>query len=201
MRNGRLTVIDHAGTSHVFGSGGYGPSVAIRFTDQAIEREIFFNPELKSAEAYMDGRLVMEGGSTVFDLLKLFSVNRSTLAAHPMQRALRRAWRALRRRQQRNPIGLAAQNIRHHYDIPPDFYRLWLDETMTYSCAYYTSPEVGLHQAANAKLAADTSDTTLGQDYTTRLAKLQVTVNPRFGTWDQGQLGAAAAPSWVVAQK
>lgn len=61
--------------------------------------------------------------------------------------------------------------------------------------------EVGLHQAANAKLAADTSDTTLGQDYTTRLAKLQVTVNPRFGTWDQGQLGAAAAPSWVVAQK
>lgn len=152
MRNGRLTVIDHAGTSHVFGSGGDGPSVAIRFTDQAVEREIFFNPELKTAEAYMDGRLVMEGGSTVFDLLKLFSVNRSTLAAHPMQRALRRAWRALRRRQQRNPIGLAAQNIRHHYDIPPDFYRLWLDETMTYSCAYYTSPDVGLHQAQIDKL-------------------------------------------------
>jgi hypothetical protein len=61
--------------------------------------------------------------------------------------------------------------------------------------------QVGLHQAANAKLRADTTDTTLSQDYTDRLAKLAVTVNPRFGTWDQGQLGAAAAPSWVVAQK
>ena len=61
--------------------------------------------------------------------------------------------------------------------------------------------EVGLHQAANAKLAADTTDATLAQDYTDRLGKLAVTVNPRFGTWDQGQLGAAAAPSWVVAQK
>ena len=61
--------------------------------------------------------------------------------------------------------------------------------------------EVGLHQAANAKLAADTSDTTLAQDYTARLAKLSVTVNPRFGTWNQGQLGAAATPSWVVAHQ
>ena len=59
---------------------------------------------------------------------------------------------------------------------------------------------VGLHQAANAKLAADTADTTLSQDYQDRLAKLAVTVNPRFGTWNQGQLGAAAAPGWVVAK-
>ncbi len=34
-------------------------------------------------------------------------------------------------------------NIRHHYDIPPEFYRMWLDPTMTYSCAYYTSAKAG----------------------------------------------------------
>ncbi len=152
IRNGSLTVTDHAGVSHRFGGGGEGPSVAIRLTDKAVEREIFFNPELKTAEAYMDGRLVMEGGAQVFDFLMLFSVNRSALGAHPVQKALRGIWRAVRRTQQRNPLGQAAVNIRHHYDIPPKFYELWLDPTMTYSCAYYTSPDVSLHQAQIDKL-------------------------------------------------
>lgn len=152
IRNGSLTVTDHAGVSHRFSGGGEGPSVAIRLTDKAVEREIFFNPELKVAEAYMDGRLAMEGEARVFDLLMLFSVNRSGLGAHPVQKALRRIWRAVRRTQQRNALGQAAVNIRHHYDIPPKFYELWLDPTMTYSCAYYTSPDVSLHQAQIDKL-------------------------------------------------
>ena len=152
VRKGRLLVEDYAGVRHVFGATDCGPEVAIRLTDKSVEREIFFNPELKTAEAYMDGRLVVENGGTVFDLLYLFSINRSGLAAHPAQKALRRVWRAVRRTQQRNPLGVAAKNIRHHYDIPPDFYRLWLDETMTYSCAYYASPDVSLHQAQIDKL-------------------------------------------------
>lgn len=152
VRRGRLTVIDHAGQAHGFGGVEAGPEVTIRLTDKTVEREIFLNPELKTAEAYMDGRLVMAEGQRVFDLLHLFSVNRSGLAAHPVQQALRRGWRAVRRWQQRNPLGLAAKNIRHHYDIPPDFYRLWLDETMTYSCAYYPTPDVSLHEAQLAKL-------------------------------------------------
>lgn len=152
VRNGRLIVLDHTGTAHSFGSGQDGPEVTIRLTDREVEREIFFNPELKAAEAYMDGRLVMEGGGRVVDLLYLFSVNRTGLGAHPVQKALRRAWRAIRVTQQRNRIGEAARNIRHHYDIPPKFYKLWLDPTMTYSCAYYTSPDVGLEQAQIDKL-------------------------------------------------
>ena len=90
----------------------------------------------------MDGRLVIEGGGRAFDLLRLFSVNRSGLAAHPAQKLLRRAWRAVRRWHQRNPLGLAAKHGRHHYDIPPDFYRVWLDPCRTYCCAYFVTPEV-----------------------------------------------------------
>jgi cyclopropane-fatty-acyl-phospholipid synthase len=152
VRNGRLVVVDHTGTAHAFGSGANGPKVTIRFTDAAVAREVFFNPELKAAEAYMDGRLVVENGGKIYDLLELFSVNRSGLAAHPLQQALRRIWRALRRFQQRNPLGLAARNVRHHYDIPHKFFQLWLDETMTYSCAYYASPTVSLREAQLAKL-------------------------------------------------
>lgn len=152
IRNGRLTVIDHAGTRHAFGSGECGPAVVLRFRDKALERDIFFNPELKVAEAYMDGRLSFEEGSSAHSLVELFSVNRSGLAAHPVQQALRRGWRSVKRLQQRNPLGLAAKNVRQHYDIPTPFYRLWLDPTMSYSCAYFATPELSLEEAQRAKI-------------------------------------------------
>ena len=79
IRTGHLRITDHAGAVHSFGAPGTTPAVALRFTDRAVEREIFFNPELKTAEAYMDGRLQMQDGSAIFDLLHLFSVNRTGL--------------------------------------------------------------------------------------------------------------------------
>jgi|SRR5680860_35922 len=51
-----------------------------------------------------------------------------------------------------NTIRNSKENIQYHYDIGNDFYRLWLDETMTYSCAYFKSPEESLRQAQNNKV-------------------------------------------------
>jgi cyclopropane-fatty-acyl-phospholipid synthase len=151
VRNGRLSVIDHDGTRQSFGSGRDGPEVTIRFTDPRVEREIFFNPELKAAEAYMDGRLVFENGGTAYDLLYLFSINRRELGSHPVQRALRRVWKSLRRVHQANRLGKAATNVRSHYDHPADFYALWLDERMVYSCAYFERSDQTLEDAQVAK--------------------------------------------------
>ncbi|KGK91490.1 SAM-dependent methyltransferase [Desulfosporosinus sp. HMP52] len=44
------------------------------------------------------------------------------------------------------------ENIQFHYDIGNDFFRLWLDETLTYSCAYFMSPEDSLLQAQRNKV-------------------------------------------------
>jgi cyclopropane-fatty-acyl-phospholipid synthase len=151
VRNGRLTVIDHDGARESFGSGANGPDVTLRLHDATVEREIFFNPELKAAEAYMDGRLTVENGGRIHDLLELFSVNRRSLGAHPVQQALRRWWGATRRLQQRNPLGLAEKNVGSHYNIPTAFYRLWLDESMAYSCAYFARPDMTLEEAQRAK--------------------------------------------------
>lgn len=151
VRNGRLTVIEPGGARSAFGSGENGPLVTIRFTDERVEREIFLNPELRAAEAYMDGRLVFEDGSGVFDLLHLFSVNREGLGSHPLQQALRRSWKALRGVHQANPLGRAAKNASSHYDHPAAFYRLWLDARMTYSCAYFEHPDQSLEHAQIAK--------------------------------------------------
>ncbi|MEW6121476.1 MAG: cyclopropane-fatty-acyl-phospholipid synthase family protein [Pseudomonadota bacterium] len=151
VEKGSLTVITVKGQRVVFGSGQDGPKVTVRFMDEKLERDLFFNPELTAAEAYMDGRLVFEDGSGVFDLLLLFSVNRKGLGSHPVQQALRKAWRALRRFHQANPVAKAKQNVSSHYDHPAAFYRLWLDETMAYSCAYFDFPDQPLADAQKAK--------------------------------------------------
>lgn len=71
--------------------------------------------------------------------------------------------------------------------------------------ASYSPPtiEVGLHQAAAQKLGNDTNSASIGQEFNSRLAKLAVSVNPRFGTWDgsQGSITASTAPSWMVTPK
>jgi cyclopropane-fatty-acyl-phospholipid synthase len=152
VKKGRLVLRTYDGSEHRFGSGADGPSVSIRLMDAKVERELFFNPELATGEAYMDGRLVFEDGSSIYDLLLLFSVNREGLASHPLQQALRKVWRALRGSHQSNPLGRAARNVREHYDHPAAFYKLWLDETMSYSCAYFSHPDESLEDAQKNKL-------------------------------------------------
>ncbi|MER3482031.1 MAG: SAM-dependent methyltransferase [Meiothermus sp.] len=44
------------------------------------------------------------------------------------------------------------QAVQHHYDLSNDFYRLWLDERMVYSCAYFPTMGETLDQAQAAKL-------------------------------------------------
>ena len=59
--------------------------------------------------------------------------------------------------------------------------------------------EIGLHQAAAAKLNASDDISTISQDFADRLGKLDVSVNPRYGSWQDSQVGAAVTPTWIVA--
>jgi cyclopropane-fatty-acyl-phospholipid synthase len=43
-------------------------------------------------------------------------------------------------------------NVHHHYDLGNEFYRLWLDEQLVYTCAYFESPEQSLERAQVAKM-------------------------------------------------
>jgi cyclopropane-fatty-acyl-phospholipid synthase len=64
------------------------------------------------------------------------------------QRRLRRA----RYRARANSLNGSRHNIHHHYDIGNDFYRLWLDDQMQYTCAYFPTPDASLEQAQIAKM-------------------------------------------------
>ena len=150
VRVGTLKVVDAKGQVHVF-AGAPGPEVTMVLSDPSLYRKLFFNPELHAGEAYMDGRLRFED-SSLRDFLTLFSMNRLSLGSYPLQKALKRVSRGLKRFQQLNPVGKAQQNIAHHYDLGNDFYRLFLDEGMQYSCAYFLDDEESLEQAQQNKL-------------------------------------------------
>jgi cyclopropane-fatty-acyl-phospholipid synthase len=99
----------------------------------------------------MDGRLTFEN-STLRDFLALFSINRLSLGSHPMQKVMRRVALLLKRFQQANPVGRAQKNVAHHYDLGNDFYKLFLDSGMQYSCAYFVDASDTLEQAQQNKL-------------------------------------------------
>lgn len=147
VQRGTLRLHDATGGRHDFGDGD-APVVTIRLSDPRLHWRLALNPELYAAEAYMDGTLEPEDGSHIHDLLHLFSINRSGLGAARSQKLLRNARRAVKRWQLANPLGTAARNARHHYDLSTDLYRLFLDEDMQYSCAYFRDPENDTLEAA-----------------------------------------------------
>ena len=53
---------------------------------------------------------------------------------------------------QSNGLRGARRNIHHHYDISTDFYKLWLDSQLVYTCAYFPDEHAGLEEAQRAKM-------------------------------------------------
>jgi cyclopropane-fatty-acyl-phospholipid synthase len=141
VRTGTLRLRDPDGEVHVFGGRLPGPDVAVHLKNRKLFVKLFINPELYVPEAYMDGDMTLEDGATIHDFLLLFLLNQDALYEHGAQKVIRRIFYGLRRWHQANPIGRAAVNARHHYDLSTEMYRLFLDERMQYSCAYFRDPE------------------------------------------------------------
>jgi cyclopropane-fatty-acyl-phospholipid synthase len=145
IRKGTLRVIDSDGQTFEF-VGTEEPSATIRIHDPSLPLKIFRNPELHAGEAYMNGTLTFEGCS-LEDFLGVFSINRATIASYPLQSVLRNISKMVRAVQQHNPIGKAQQNVAHHYDLSAEMYRLFLDEDLQYSCAYFEDGDESLEEA------------------------------------------------------
>ncbi len=151
IHEGALKLIDARGGYHRFGrSSGGDAEIVVRLSDPGLHRKLVLDPCLVLGEAYMDGALTIERG-TVYDLLDLGARN---LAAWSRRKAARLAHALARPRaflQQINPPVVARRNVAHHYDLPDDLYRLFLDEDRQYSCAYFADPRMTLEEAQQAK--------------------------------------------------
>ena len=152
IRQGRLVVRMPDGRKLEFGPGD-GRSLTVRLADRRTAFAIARNPRLGFGEAYMDGRLVIEDGD-ILDLMELVTgANRwedggaGRKALRKGKSPLKKLWRA------RNVVRRARKNVAHHYDIGNELYRLFLDDDLQYSCAYFTDPANSLEQAQLDKKA------------------------------------------------
>lgn len=150
MKRGTLTIIDHAGRSHVVGTGGE-PKITATFHDPNLGTKLFINPALYAGEGYMDGTLTIEDGD-LFELLDLVMSNIGATHGHWAARTLKSIERFGGLLRTYNPISRAANNVAHHYDLSATLYERFLDEDMQYSMAYYRSPDDTLEQAQRQKV-------------------------------------------------
>jgi cyclopropane-fatty-acyl-phospholipid synthase len=156
VKRGQLTVHHADGKTTQFGASDPDfRDVTIRFTDKGAANFIVRNPGLGAAEAFMDGRLIVEQGD-IRDLVNLLSGNgqweagKRTLKPHPMREAVASVTHRLNRI---NMTRKSKQNVAHHYDLSDRLYDLFLDADRQYSCAYFTDPANSLEQAQDDKKA------------------------------------------------
>ena len=149
IRHGTLRVTTARGTILEFGDGT-GRPVAIRLATPSAEWAVVIDPELSVGEAYMNGTLLVEGGSLA-DFLELAIVNMSLLPRTGRAKAIEWLRWLGRSALQWNTIWRSTHNARHHYDIDERIYRLFLDPDMQYSCAYFENENDSLEAAQSAK--------------------------------------------------
>ena len=147
IRGGLLEVRLPDGARFLFGEGE--PGVTMQVNDEAVFARVLAKGDIGLAEAYLDGEW---DSPDVTALLALLARNRDAL-----RDAVYGSWRQLlaarlRHWFNRNSRAGSKRNIMAHYDLGNDFYRLWLDPSMSYSSALFDgTPDQPLLAAQDAK--------------------------------------------------
>ena len=123
---------------------GFGLPARIRLfiRDHAMLAQLTNATLASLAEAYVEGRIDVQG--ELFEAVPLAEQIAAAAGSHPAQRVARMLLKHSLR-QDRAAIG-------YHYDAGNEFYRLWLDERMVYSCAYFETGDESIDEAQRAKL-------------------------------------------------
>jgi cyclopropane-fatty-acyl-phospholipid synthase len=125
------------GTSTAYGEDV--PRFALTFKEKVSIKDFVKNPVMSFGEGYMDGIIEIDG--KIEDVIQLATGNREQLWSRAMPLLSRLTSKSKQK-----------DDVQHHYDISNEFYSLWLDETMSYSCAYFRTPEDTLEQAQLQKI-------------------------------------------------
>jgi cyclopropane-fatty-acyl-phospholipid synthase len=152
IRHGRLELRLPGGQVHEFGDPSSTLRALVVVKDERLFSRAIFGGDIGIGEAYVDGlwtspdlvavvRLAVRNGD-VFD------------SGDRLPATLSRWVERLRHALRRNSIHGSRHNIRYHYDLGTDFYSLFLDPSLTYSCALFEPPDVSLEDAQLAKLDA-----------------------------------------------
>ena len=133
---------------------GKEPGIAaeIRIENPDLFARLVREGDLGFCDAYLDGWWTTPDLQAFLDLIQR-PANNMVNSGYPGM-GLVRAYERLRFWLQSNSKTQAKKNISYHYDLGNDFYRLWLDETMTYSSAIFENPQESLEAAQRRKYAS-----------------------------------------------
>lgn len=123
------------------------PVVRVIIKEKINLPEMFCEPEVKFGEAYMDQKIDIEGD--LRELFRLLIQNEDVFKRDVNKQGLLQRFM---KSQKEKTVQEQTENVQYHYDLGNDFFRLWLDNTMSYSCAYFKSPEVSLEEAQREKI-------------------------------------------------
>ena len=128
------------GSSEVYGEGK--PKFKIIFNEPIPKADIIKDPSIAFGEGYMTKKLDIEG--SIQDVIEsLYNSKDSFLGNEKYANLIKMV---------KNNIKNSKKNIEFHYDVGNDFYKLWLDDTMTYSCGYFKSQNDSLTDAQKNKV-------------------------------------------------
>ena len=130
----------------VFRGGEGEPRFTLGLNTEGAARNLLSRGTLGFGEEYVEGGITVEGD---FKELMRFGMD-------PHFQDMELSWGTkvsafLQHLKSLNTAKGAARNIAHHYDLGNELYRLYLDESMTYSCAYFESPDDSLEEAQERK--------------------------------------------------
>ena len=123
------------------------PVARVELRDRRTLFGLLVNTDVAFGDAVSADRIRIHGDLVTF----LETIYRSTEDALPRDSRKRR-FKTWLNRPRRNTRAGSQSNIHHHYDLGNDFYRLWLDEEMVYTCAYYPHENATLEEAQRAKM-------------------------------------------------
>ena len=151
IRVGRLIVVLPDGSRRTFGDAASALVGELQVHDLAAAVRLLLGGEIGAGEAYMDG---LWSSPDLPALIKVAALNREALAlSEGWWRWPVKLQKTLAHRLRRNTVSGSRRNIEAHYDLGNDFYRVFLDETMTYSSAVFEAPDQSLADAQRHKYA------------------------------------------------
>jgi cyclopropane-fatty-acyl-phospholipid synthase len=145
--HGRITITTPEGRDFHFGEGSW-PRARWNLRDWSVLDIMRSRGETGLAETYVNGQWDSE------DLPSLLTYG--LLNAEALEKYFYGDWAfvissGLQNFFRKNSIRRSRRNILDHYDLGNDFYRLWLDKSMTYSCGLYEGKTRSLEDAQQAK--------------------------------------------------
>lgn len=118
------------------------PSFTVSFKKAIPVSDLLNSTSIALGEAYMDGDLDIEGN--LYEALDHFLGQMGKFSTD--EKALKKLIHTSVSKKNQE------KEVTSHYDIGNDFYRLWLDDTLSYSCGYFKTPEDSLYDAQKNKV-------------------------------------------------